>query len=88
MIDMTQFVFFIAKLWNNGRIPEKAHLKAAKYRYPGYAYEAFKYIFNTPDDNLYNLHILNVSHSHAYYQLCAFLNKTRVDATFPWEHKI
>jgi len=49
---------FHGKLWNNGQIPQVEHLKAAKYRYPGYAYEAFKYVYNTPDDDLYNQSML------------------------------
>lgn len=49
---------FHGKLWNNGQIPQMEHLKAAKYRYPGYAYEAFKYVYNTPDDDLYNQSML------------------------------
>lgn len=103
---------FHGKLWNNGQIPQMEHLKAAKYRYPGYAYEALKYVYNTPDDDLYNqstliqlyerhnaaiqeyfryrpddLLVLNVSHPNSYHQLCDFLGKPRVDATFPWENK-
>jgi hypothetical protein len=49
---------FHGKLWNNGQIPQMHHLKAAKYRYLGYAYEAFKYVYNTPDDDLYNQSML------------------------------
>jgi hypothetical protein len=49
---------FHGKLWNNGQVPQINHLKAAKYRYQGYALEAFKYVYNTPDDDLYNQSML------------------------------
>ncbi|PKQ46718.1 sulfotransferase [Confluentibacter flavum] len=46
---------FHSKLWSDGDKPPTANeLKNAKYRYQGYAYDSFKLLYNTSDDDLYN----------------------------------
>ncbi|RFN60035.1 sulfotransferase [Marixanthomonas ophiurae] len=48
-------VKFHSKLWSDGtHAPTAQELKNAKYRYKGYPYEAHKYLYSTPDDDLYN----------------------------------
>ncbi|MFY0593575.1 sulfotransferase [Roseivirga sp.] len=49
---------FHSKLWGNGHIPSKEDLQKATYRYPGYAWEAFKCINETPENDLYNKEIM------------------------------
>jgi len=52
-------VKFHSKKWSDGKsVPTASDLKEATYRYKGYAYIANKYIYNTPDDDLYNKDIL------------------------------
>lgn len=46
---------FHSKLWADGtNTPTAEDLKNAKYCYRGFAYKAHKYLYNTPDDDLYN----------------------------------
>lgn len=46
---------FHSKLWADDQGPPNANqLKSATYRYTGFAYEAQKFIYNTPDGDLYN----------------------------------
>ena len=48
-------VTFHSKLFADGQsVPTAEDLKRATYRHKGYTYKAFKYIYNTPDDDLYN----------------------------------
>ncbi len=48
-------VKFHSKLWSDGtNPPSKSDLMNAKYRYKGYAYDSFKLLFNTSDEDLYN----------------------------------
>lgn len=50
---------FHSKLWADGkRIPTAADLKKAKYRGLGYAYRFNKYLYNTPETDIYNETIL------------------------------
>ena len=52
-------VKFHSKLWSDGEsIPTASDLKKATYRYAGYAYIANRYIYNTPENDLYNKDIL------------------------------
>jgi hypothetical protein len=37
----------------SARVPLADDLKKAKYRYEGYVFKAFQYIYNTPEDDLY-----------------------------------
>lgn len=46
---------FHSKLWGEDQgLPNANQLKKASYRYLGFAYEAQKLIYNTPDEDLYN----------------------------------
>jgi len=46
---------FHSKMWNNGRgVPNAEIMKQVQYVKEGYAYESFKLIFETNDDDLYN----------------------------------
>lgn len=50
---------FHSKLWANGKeLPTAKELKAAKYRYKGYAFEINRYMFNSPLDNPYDKNVL------------------------------
>lgn len=50
---------FHSKLWSDGiNAPSKNELKNAKYRYKGFAYDSFKLLYNTNDEDLYNKKIL------------------------------
>ncbi|MDB9964251.1 hypothetical protein OAD50_04185 [Vicingaceae bacterium] len=50
---------FHSKLWAEGQgLPNSEQMRCADYLYKGYAYESFKMIFGTPDDDLYNKDIL------------------------------
>lgn len=52
-------ITFHSKLWANGeRIPTVDDLKAATYRGLGYAFKFNKYVFNTPENDVYNQSIL------------------------------
>src|SRR5690606_32556576 len=52
-------ITFHSKLWANGeRIPIADDLKAATYRGLGYAFKFNKYVFNTPESDVYNQSIL------------------------------
>ncbi|MCX6032765.1 MAG: hypothetical protein NT169_26210 [Chloroflexi bacterium] len=45
---------FHAALFGHGRIPTAEDLKAARYVYPGFMYEANRLLYSTPEDDLYN----------------------------------
>ena len=45
---------FYAALFGHGRIPTAEDLKAARYVYPGFMYEANRLLYSTPEDDLYN----------------------------------
>jgi hypothetical protein len=48
-------VRFHSKLWANGvEAPTSEDLRNARYRYPGFAYDYQKLVYNTPDDDIYN----------------------------------
>jgi len=52
-------VNFHSKLWSNGTdVPTVYNLKNAEYCYKGYAYNYMKFVYNTPDDDLYNKEML------------------------------
>lgn len=61
---------FHSKLWADGiNQPTIADLKNAKYRYKGFAYEAHKVIFKTPDEDPYNKEILIDYYNNHNYQV-------------------
>ncbi|MFL0352403.1 sulfotransferase [Xanthomarina sp. GH4-25] len=46
---------FHSKLWADGEtIPTAMHLKQASYRYKGYSFNANRYIYPTPENDIYN----------------------------------
>jgi hypothetical protein len=49
---------FHAKLFGNGKTPNKSDLIKAKYAYPGYAWEINRICYNSPEDDIYNKDIL------------------------------
>lgn len=51
-------VSFHSKLWANGNVPTKQDLQNASYRYKGYAWEAFRLINKTPENDLYKKEVL------------------------------
>lgn len=57
-------VSFHGKLWGKNSTPTKQDLLDADYLYKGYAYKSMKFIFNTPDDDLYNKEMLVNSYNN------------------------
>ena len=51
----------------NGQIPTKEDLQNAFYRYSGMPYDINKYVYNTPENDLYNKDIL-IKHYNYYNQ--------------------
>ncbi len=64
---------FHSKLWADGiNPPTTEHLKNAKYRYKGFAYESSKVIFNTPDEDIYKKEILIDYYNNHNYQVMEY----------------
>jgi Sulfotransferase domain len=59
---------FHSKLWSEGnKIPTAQDLKNAEYRCEGYAYDSFKLLYNTSDDDLYNkVLLINAYNRHIF----------------------
>ena len=59
---------FHSKLWgDNEGVPTKKNLEEAKYIYTGFPYKFMKFVYNTPDDDLYNKQILiDAYNNHSY----------------------
>jgi hypothetical protein len=56
---LSSLIRFHSSLWADGqRAPTAEDLKRAHYRAEGHVYRAFKLIFDTPDDELYNTEIM------------------------------
>ena len=47
-----------SKLFGNGDFPTKSDLKKATYVYPGFMWEMNRWIYDTPEDDIYNKTIL------------------------------
>lgn len=45
---------FHAKIFGNGKVPQKSDLIKAGYVYPGWAWEINRLSYNTPEDDIYN----------------------------------
>jgi hypothetical protein len=58
-------VRFHSNLFSGGRIPVKNDLIRATYSYPGYVWESFRAVFDSPDDAIYDKTTL-VSHYHRH----------------------
>jgi hypothetical protein len=52
-----------AALFGQGHVPTASDLQAATYRYPGYAYDIHRWLYNTPPDDLYNRAALIVNYT-------------------------
>ena len=63
----SSLIRFHAKLFGNGKVPDRNSLKRATYRYPGWMYEANRAIFPTPEDDLYNKEIM-INHYNFHNQ--------------------
>jgi hypothetical protein len=55
------------KIYGQGTLPTADLLKSSPYCYPGFAYETKKYVYQTPDDDLYNRQQL-IEHYERYNQ--------------------
>lgn len=70
---------FHSKLWAGGeRIPTADDLKTARYRELGYAYKFNRYVFSTPETDVYHHEILN-EHYLNYNQTVKDYFKSRPD---------
>ncbi len=54
----SSLINFHSKVFGNGSIPQKTDLLNASYIYPGWAWKAFRCIYDTPEEDLYNKEIL------------------------------
>ncbi len=66
---------FHSRVFGNGSIPKMEDLMNATYVYRGWAWEANRYIYNSPEDDPYNKEIL-LNHYNSYNKnVCEYFNK-------------